>query len=272
MASEFTVTRAKNAGERDNPHGGTLVKWYVDLDGPDGEVKDVYAQKKPGNDLSIGDKIYGRIEEGEYGPRFFGEQNPNGGGGGSRSGGSRKDDLGPEFWAAKDKRIGRAGMLQAVVIAHGDPGEFLDVEGYIARVNGITDALIASLDAVAPPPNASVPTAASPAPSGAASGSANTEGEREGGDSAATGFASEKQEAHFRRMLKTAGGSDATVGFVTWYAKENLSPSLISEALDGLSDEATRQATAKALAVDANAWSIKTGNTQPDTSDLPEAA
>jgi hypothetical protein len=81
VGKTYTVQDARNAGEKDNPHGGKLVKWYLDLeelreDGSPFLNRDVYTQKKPGNDLVAGQTIYGRIEQGEYGPRFYSEQDP----------------------------------------------------------------------------------------------------------------------------------------------------------------------------------------------------
>jgi hypothetical protein len=70
---------------------------------------------------------------------------------------SKDDSPGPEFWAAKDKRIARAGVLQAVITGS-DFGELSlnDAQGIRATVkwwNEIADAVLASLDARTPHPN-----------------------------------------------------------------------------------------------------------------------
>lgn len=79
MGAEYTIVTAKNAGEKDNPHGGTLVKWYLSLRNSEGVEKgDVYCQRKPGNDLAEGQTVYGRVESGQYGPRLYIEQRPDG--------------------------------------------------------------------------------------------------------------------------------------------------------------------------------------------------
>jgi hypothetical protein len=71
MPETFQILAVRNAGEKDNPHGGKLVKWYVKLDTPTTGGEEVYVQKKPGNDLSEGMEISGRLEKGEYGWRLF---------------------------------------------------------------------------------------------------------------------------------------------------------------------------------------------------------
>lgn len=100
MAAEYFVVDAKNAGERDNPHGGKLTKWYLTLRNEGGiEKGDVYAQTKPGNLFERGQSVYGRVEQGQYGPRFFREQRPDGsaprsgGGGGSSNGGDHSASI-----------------------------------------------------------------------------------------------------------------------------------------------------------------------------------
>jgi hypothetical protein len=61
-----------------------------------------------------------------------------------------------DWWYAKDRRISRAGVLQAVVASGLIEG--VDVDTYVATVNEYTDALLASLDERTPHPRA--PTAA----------------------------------------------------------------------------------------------------------------
>lgn len=104
MAETVTVVKAKNAGEKENPHGGTLTKWYLTVKREDESLlADVYCQKKPTNPLSEGDEVYGRLEKGEFGWRLFPEQNPNGGPSRSNgfSGGSQGKD---DYWAKREQR------------------------------------------------------------------------------------------------------------------------------------------------------------------------
>lgn len=162
MSQHYTIKAARNAGTRPSEHG-TLVKWYVDFEeGPDG----VYWQRKEGSDVWVGDRVYGRIESGQYGLRFYKEQDPQGGGGNASTGettGSyggngtaaatqRPDD---EFWAQKDRRLARAGMMQAVVGSNIVRPTEGDLTGYVEKVNAVTDALLESLNERAPSPNQS---------------------------------------------------------------------------------------------------------------------
>lgn len=65
-----------------------------------------------------------------------------------------KDD---EFWAAKDRRIARAGMMQAVVSSYSASSFPASLSDYVAGVNKLVDALLASLDERVPSPNGDVP-------------------------------------------------------------------------------------------------------------------
>lgn len=83
----FEITRAKNAGQKPNPHGGQFDKWYVglsNLDGGEGQ-DDAYWQRKAPSEVTVGDKVYGKLEEGQYGWRFFLEPEPDASGGGAIS-------------------------------------------------------------------------------------------------------------------------------------------------------------------------------------------
>jgi hypothetical protein len=83
----FTVKAARNRGTKPNPHGGTLVKWYVDfldesgqpLTDAHGKPSDAYWQRKEGSEVNPGDKVYGEISEGDHGLRFKLQQAPDGG-------------------------------------------------------------------------------------------------------------------------------------------------------------------------------------------------
>jgi hypothetical protein len=82
MPETYVVTKVKFAGEKDNPHGGKLFKFYVSLHGQGTQpgsdtdfVHDVYWQRKS-RELNEGEEVYGHIEQGEYGPRFKTDQRP----------------------------------------------------------------------------------------------------------------------------------------------------------------------------------------------------
>lgn len=212
MAATYTVKTAKNAGEKDNPHGGKLVKWYLTVTDPQGtETADVYCQKKPGNDLSPGMEIYGRLEQGEYGWRLFPEQDPN-----TRQNGSGgSSDTRDEAWFyAKDMRISRAGILQAVV--SGIPFKPADdLQDYIAQVNRITDALLASLDERTPHPSRT--------PSATPGGGNNGSGSPPVPAATVAGPApSDKQLAFLEKLLQEAGVDVQDRLDVKAWAAENL--------------------------------------------------
>lgn len=75
-----------------------------------------------------------------------------GGGGGGGQNHSHGSDLPPEFWAAKDRRLARAGMMQAVVasgLCNNAPG----VDAFVSQADHYTTALLKVLDQRAPSPN-----------------------------------------------------------------------------------------------------------------------
>ena len=98
--AHWEVTRANNAGQKPNPHGGTLDKWYVGLKNLDGrkDCDDAYWQRKSPSEVSVGDKVYGKLEKGEFGFRFYLEKEPDGGGGFEAKAGSsgKKGNWQPE--------------------------------------------------------------------------------------------------------------------------------------------------------------------------------
>jgi hypothetical protein len=102
----FTVKAARNRGTKDNPHGGTLVKWYVDLLDEQGQpVKDAtgkpadaYWQRKEGSEVNPGDKVYGEISQGDHGLRFKLKPAPDSGGGASTG------TAGSKQWQPESKR------------------------------------------------------------------------------------------------------------------------------------------------------------------------
>jgi len=101
--AHWEITRANNAGQKPNSHGGTLDKWYVGLKNLDGrkDCDDAYWQRKAPSEVSIGDKVYGKLEKGEFGFRFYLEKEPDGGGSfeaqtGSAGGSNAKGNWQPE--------------------------------------------------------------------------------------------------------------------------------------------------------------------------------
>jgi hypothetical protein len=79
MSGFYEVVAARDAGNKPNPHGGELTKWYVTLRNEAGqEMSRVYWQRKVGNEVNVGDKVYGSVTKGDYGPRFKMEQVPDG--------------------------------------------------------------------------------------------------------------------------------------------------------------------------------------------------
>lgn len=139
----FTVKAASKKKDVDGKHGpmqvialtfddGTQAEWFTKASTP---------VPAPGSTLD------GELEDGQYGKKF---KKAFAGGGGGRGG----QGLSKEEWAAKDKRIARAGVLQAVVAASTPPlgDKPAAVRVYVQDVNELVDALLASLDARAPHP------------------------------------------------------------------------------------------------------------------------
>lgn len=258
MSAEYTVTRAKNAGEKDNPHGGKLVKWYVDLDGPEGEVKDCYWQRKPGSEVSVGDKIFGTVSQGDYGPRFKMEQQDGGGfkGGGGGSRNASKD----AYWEAKEQRdiegIARMGRAHAQemalrVLAIENPSQVNKDE-----IRGWIDWFQQDVDAAATPAQtASAPPSQAP-----------TDDRK--------GFTSDKQKRFMQSLLEKAGGSPETVGTILTYCSEAVDSAAVSKWIDSLNqdDLSVARFNAKALAEQANEWIVRDTPFPPATDDLPRVA
>ena len=78
--AHWEVTRAKNAGTKPNPHGGVFDKWYLSLKNLDGgeDCADAYWQRKSPSEVTVGDQVYGKVEGGDYGDRFFLEKDEDG--------------------------------------------------------------------------------------------------------------------------------------------------------------------------------------------------
>lgn len=262
MSQTYTVTKAKYAGEKDNPHGGKLHKFYCSfVDEAGNGQSDVYWQRKS-EESPEGEQFYGRIEEGQFGPRFKTEQQQNGGP--PRSGGSSgtKNDLSPEFWAARDRRLGRAGMMQAVVAS----GNFTtaqvdghhDYRGFVTSVSELTDMLLADLQAKAPSPNSDADSSGGSqaglhAPSGAEETRATASADPAGVSAERVGFASDKQQAFFERLLKDAGLTQQQIAEIGRYVRESLATDRVSKAIDAIK-EGDRDKAIEALLVKTAEW------------------
>jgi hypothetical protein len=123
----------------DQVYGHITVKEFKSRDGEDFEIHKFKSERNP--DFQ------------KLGPQSVQSNSPRASG--PPPAGGQAVDTPPDsaFWYAKDQRISRAGVLQAVV-ASGAYGEVKDVTNYVAFVNKVTDALLASLDKRCPHPGA----------------------------------------------------------------------------------------------------------------------
>ena len=179
MSQEYTVAWV---GDKTRPwqgQKGSFIDYQIALEGRDGTLKLTQVPDTPAPQK--GQSLYGSIltetktnhqtgEDFEL-VKFKKEQRPDASHGPTdrpRSSvderreqmGVRRPDSRPqwgddkpsaEFWAQKDKRIARAGIVQAVVASgrfNGEPQSDI----YLREVNRLSDALLASLDEVAPHP------------------------------------------------------------------------------------------------------------------------
>lgn len=113
------VTNAESKGEKDNPHGGVLYRWNLNLEAGGEDFVGVFWQRKSSDPISVGDQMHGEISKGEYGWRFKltqpdgpGPRNQGGTDAPARSlgtpgvtGGSAAP--GDEYWAERNARIER---------------------------------------------------------------------------------------------------------------------------------------------------------------------
>lgn len=172
ITQNWTVVNVREGKTEPNPHKPSqmLQKFWVDLRGENGtDAPGVYWRRVEGNKPH--GEVYGTVREGDYGPIFKQERQdgapsrPNTTAG-RGPGPAPKDDA---FWAQKDQRIARAGVLQAVV--SGPLGNRKDEEtlaAWVERINRLTDALLKSLDEATPHPSGGV-SASSDSPAPAAS-------------------------------------------------------------------------------------------------------
>jgi hypothetical protein len=154
--TEYKVALAGYDPSENDPEAGKTVAWS--------RRKDAQAPRP-------GDEVFGHVEAKQYDwgtkyvfktdqaqsggpPPSFKKAGANGAGAPANQNAVQDSD----WWYAKDRRISRAGVLQAVVASEGlslkqalaeDQLDF-----YVAAVNRVTDALLASLDERTPHPSA----------------------------------------------------------------------------------------------------------------------
>jgi hypothetical protein len=245
---EWTAKQGPAAGQ-------TFKSYAVRAKCPDGMERNFEVSRKPDSPPPPLGAVEAEVKpsQGDFPDKlklsFSGRQ--NGSGGSSRSG----NDLPPEFWEARDKRLARAGMLQAVV---SNPGIWSESTGsiaeYVAFVNKLTDALLASLDERAPSPNASQDGGANPPSLPASSSLAGP---------------SDKQLDFLERLLQEAGVDVQDRLDIAAWAKEKLTggkEGTMSAAID-----AVKSGTADRLITAAKAWVATQSDIPADTRDLQPA-
>lgn len=116
VIAHWEVTRAKNAGQKPNPHGGQLDKWYIGLKNLDGgeDCGDAYWQRKAPSEVTVGDKVFGKVEEGEFGDRFYLEKEDGYEASTGTSGGSRNVSKGSSSGRDIDASIARQVALKVL--------------------------------------------------------------------------------------------------------------------------------------------------------------
>jgi len=175
MSQYYTVTWVGNKTREWSNQYGQFIDYQIAVAEYDptehgGSRRTVTLTQKAGTPApQVGQKIFGGIVVETVTPRqgdpfevykLKKESPPNGNGSGQPrrlkpSNSLPQQDEGngklpPEFWEAKDRRMSRAGLMQAVV----NSGKFNNLTGdqYLDAVDKLTDALLARIDAKAPHP------------------------------------------------------------------------------------------------------------------------
>jgi hypothetical protein len=263
VVQNWTVTAVREGKTTPNPKAsGNLTAYYVDLVGEDGqESKDTYWRRKEGNAPNVNESYYLEVKEGDFGPRAFSAKQNSGpqrlSTGAGRGPGPQPD---AEFWAAKDARIARAGMLQAVV-ASGMFATNPNSDGFVYKCNDLVDKLLASLDERVPHPNAS--------PTQTPNGTDTRAGERTTGAqrsspapaaSPAQSSMTENQNRYFERLLGAANFGDDARAVRAWAHEVHGTVDVIGRLKDG---------DAEGIRRDALAWAAQQSDVPGDDSDLP---
>jgi len=137
--AHWKITRAKNAGQKPNPHGGQFDKWYIGLENLDGgsNCDDAYWQRKAPSEAQVGDHVYGKLEEGEYGFRFYLEKDEQGGSPRPSSGSTEYSKPAAKAvvdWDARNAEIRRQHsqeMALRVIVFNGRAGAFDDLQEWL---------------------------------------------------------------------------------------------------------------------------------------------
>lgn len=252
LVGEFKVTGARNRGNKPNPHGGELTKWYVDLEdehgnpvrNEQGEVADCYWQRKAGSEVSVGDSVYGKVEEGDHGLRFKLEPRPDGGGSTPASSAVGKREWKPEsqYDPEKTARIGRAHAQHMSILTLTAMGTFQSVsaEQIGSKIKQWTDFYQQDVDQAAeqaanraggspanPQEGAAPPSAASPSP-----------GSQDKG----------QEHQWFKRLLEAAHMDPEPAHVLAEFVVEKFSPEQKARAEEGLEDSSSQPDTLAKLA------------------------
>jgi hypothetical protein len=177
MAQDYTIDWVGTQTNEWSGQHGPMIDYTVALAGEEGTVK---LTQKPDTAVPVvGQQLYGYIETKHFTKhdgesfevrKFTKEQRPDGHRAPS-SAAPASNGQSPEFWAAKDARIGRQGFMQAVVNS-GVSNELLPQDGglglYIKAIEKLTDALTESLDKATPSPNQTSPATLGPSSGGSA--------------------------------------------------------------------------------------------------------
>lgn len=183
MAAEHTIDWVGQQTKEWSNNHGSFLDYTVALAGEEGTVK--LTQKPDTPAPSVGQQLYGQIEtkhfDGHDGPfevrKFRKEKREDGAAPNpqprqSAVGRSGSDSPGPEFWAAKDRRLARAGMTQAVVSSP-QVGQIKNetLDEWVARIGVITTKLLEDLEKRTPSPNQTSPATLDPSSGGSADAS-----------------------------------------------------------------------------------------------------
>jgi len=128
--AHWEVTRAKNAGQKPNLHGGQFDKWYVGLKNLDGgtDCDDAYWQRKSPSEVTVGDKVYGKVENGDYGDRFYLEKDEEGarqfGSSEAKTSNTSKGSSGETDWEVRNAEIRRQHSQQVAIELCSELGVF----------------------------------------------------------------------------------------------------------------------------------------------------
>jgi hypothetical protein len=155
---KFTSYKIALAGydpSENDPEAGKTVEWSRRRDAQAPAPGDEVFGHVEAKQYDWGTKYVFKTDQAEQGrPASFKKAGANG------AGAPASTTQDSDWWYAKDRRISRAGIMQAVV-ASGvfNGGDSVHSPSYIKAVNDLTDALLASLDERTPHPSAPIKAA-----------------------------------------------------------------------------------------------------------------